>query len=615
MYNFNAEVSKVLKLVIHSLYTNKDVFLRELISNGSDACEKLRYLLATNQVAATGEYMPRIEVLLNKENNTITIRDNGIGMNKDELIHHLGTIAKSGTEQFAKSLNNATSASELIGQFGVGFYSCFMVADRVEFKTRRYGEMQSFLWKSDGESGFEIEELQDNSLDYGSEITLFIKEEEKDTYINEFKIEHIIKTYSAHVSVPVEFIHDGDVVSQINPEKAIWLREKAEITQEQYKDFFKSLSHLPTEPLSIIHNRVEGNFEFVNLLYIPTSKPFDLYHPDRETKVKLYVRHVFISEKNMDIIPKYLRFVYGIIDSNDLPLNVSRETLQDSRMLQKIKDNITKKILTELEHKAEEDKETYNDFWLNFGPILKEGLCEGLADREKLMKLLRFYTTKSQHNLISMEDYVEKMKNEQKDIYYFVGDKKEDMLNAPEIEVFIKNDIEVILLTDPVDSFWLSVVHDYKAKDLKSITRADINLDKIAKEEKKDEKEKESESEMTAVFMDALKGKVAAVKISNKLTESPSCLSINPGAMDIRMEQMLLDQHQIQKRALKILEINPENSLVKTVIDEAKNGNHEKSKQMAETIFEFAAIAQGEHLDNMGSFIKKISKIVDFSKF
>ena len=623
LHEFNADVSKVLRLVIHSIYTNKDIFIRELISNASDACEKARYLIATGECEGEDNLQAKISVILDKKGGFITIKDNGIGMTENELINHLGTIAKSGTEDFLnKSENEKGTANELIGQFGVGFYSCFMVSDKVEVRTRRRGKNneKGLVWKSNGVDGFEIDE--DDTLDFGTEVKVYIKKEEQEDYLNQFKIENIIKTYSNHISFPIEFKGDDETIVQINSEKALWMRPKNEITEGQYESFYQSICHMPNKPLITIHNKVEGTLEYTNLLFIPSTKPFDLYNPDMLTRIKLYVRHVFISEKDINLIPRYLRFVYGVVDSNDLPLNMSRETLQDNKIISKIRDNLVKKIFNELKYIADKDATKYEEFWNNFGPVLKEGLCESIADRETLMHLTRFHTNKSKDKLISFDDYVSGMKDKQTDIYYFIGENVDEMMSAPEMEVFNKNDIEVILFTDVVDSFWTNVVFDYKGKNLKGITRADVDLKdlKITQEEKDKELEgnTEEEKEMITNFMSVLEGKVAGVKITTKLVDSPSCLSIAPGAMDSRMESYLVAQKQMKKRSPKILEINPHHDLVKRANellklkdDSAENHNKkEEGKDLVLLINDLAVISQGEHLDNQNAVVKRILKFV-----
>jgi molecular chaperone HtpG len=621
MHDFSADVSKVLRLVIHSIYTNKDIFLRELISNASDACEKARYLIETGECEGENELQSKIEIILNKKEKYISVKDNGIGMTENELINHLGTIAKSGTEDFLNKIENSkTTANELIGQFGVGFYSCFMVSDKVEVKTRRRGKNgeKSLLWTSNGVDGFEIKTLKED-IQYGTEVKVYIKEENQEDYLNQFKVENIIKTYSNHISFPISLQVDNET-TQINSEKALWMRQKNEITEEQYENFFHSLCHMPSKPFMIMHNKVEGNLEFTNLLFIPSTKPFDLYHPDMLTRIKLYVRHVFISEKDIDIIPHYLRFVYGIVDSNDLPLNMSRETLQDNKILSKIRDNLVKKILSELETKAEKEPEQYNEFWKNFGPVLKEGLCESIVDRETLMKITRFYTSKSKDKLVSFDEYIAGMKENQKEIYFFTGENIDEMMSSPEMEVFIKNNIEVILFTDVVDSFWTSVIHDHKGKDLKSITRADIDLKDLNKQDDDKNKNKTDDSskeEKTMIdnFMKILQGKVSAVKITTKLIDSPSCLSVAPGTMDSRMEDYLVAQKQLKKRSLKILEINPKHKLVQMANQLLKNNNNNctnlKGEDLVFIINDLACIAQGERLDNSNLTVKRILNLIE----
>ena len=623
LHKFNADISKVLKLVIHSIYTNKDIFVRELISNASDACEKARYLIATGKCEDAKDETLKIEVSINKKEGYVLFKDNGIGMDRDELVEHLGTIAKSGTEDFLKEFEKKKdkfSANELIGQFGVGFYSSYMVSNWVEIKTKRRGEKNAkgYSWTSDGESGFTIKDCKD--VDFGTEVKVFIKDEDKEDYLNQFRIENIIKTYSNHISFPIELKGEENTTTQINSEKALWLKRKNEITEEQYNNFYQSLCHMPDKPLLTIHNKVEGNMEYTNLLFVPSIKPFDLYHPDMLTRIKLYVRHVFISEKDIDIIPRYLRFVYGIVDSNDLPLNMSRETLQDNKILGKIKDNIVKKVFDELKEKATNDIEKYNEFWKNFGSVLKEGLCESIADRESLMQMTRFYTSKSKDKLISFDDYISGMKEKQKEIYYFIGEDINEMMNAPEMEIFIKNDIEVILFTDVVDSFWTNVVYDYKGKDLKSIARSDIDLKdlEISKEEKEQQTKEntEEEKEMINNFMDILKGRVVAVKIATKLVDSPSCLSVAPGAMDSRMEEWLVSQKQLKKRSLKILEINPKhelvkkaNSLLKTEGDDYESKTkRDEGKEIVLMINDLAGISNGDNLQDSNIAVKRILK-------
>jgi molecular chaperone HtpG len=602
-HTFNAEISKVLKLMIHSIYTNKDIFLRELVSNAVDATEKRKYIcLADDQLALQGgDY----NILVKVDGDKLVIRDHGIGMNKDDLVANLGTIAKSGTEEFIKNLSSKDV--ELIGQFGVGFYSVFMVADKVDVITKKAGDEQAYLWHSDGESGYTVEEYN-RPFDIGTEISLHIKDELKDVYLDRFKLRYIIETYSSNVGVPIdlEFEQKTDRVSS---NIAIWQKDKKEITEEEYKNFYKSVSHLPDKPFITIHSNIDGNVNFKALLFVPSMKPFDLFNPERETRVKIYVKKVFISESGLDIMPKYLRFVYGIIDSNDLPLNISRETLQDTYALGKIKDVVVKKIFGELKQKSATDHENYNKFWSNFGNVVKEGLCESGADRETILEICRFYSSKSGKEMISLDEYLARKKEDQKEIYYCIGDSPDDMLSNPQIEAFIKNDIEVIFLTDTVDSFWVNVVLDYKGNDLKSISHSDVKLNDDKKE--KNQHDKDHDENIIDVFTEVLLGKVKEVKLSNKLTESPACLAIHVGAMDIKMERYLVEQNQLNNSTLKILEVNPENKLVNYAVQQYQDdATKDRGHEMITTIFEMACIAQGELIRNPASFIKHVNHLI-----
>lgn len=619
--SFGADVTRVLKLVIHSIYTNKDIFIRELLSNSSDALEKLRYKTAVNQdnvIDIKGEF--EINLKIDKDLGVIIFRDNGIGMSESEMIENLGTIAKSGTgdflEEALKDVNK--KSADLIGQFGVGFYSAFMISDKVEVKSRRYDSQDSFLWHSDGIDSFFIEKLDEN-IDIGTEIKVFVKEEYKDLYLDKFKVENVIKTYSNHISFPIYLQYQEEGKILINDSRSIWLRNKSEITNEEYVAFYKSLSYFPSDPLLIIHHRAEGRVEFVGLFFIPDNKPLDMFHPDRNTKIKLYIKKVFISEATIDIIPKYLRFIYGVVDSDDLPLNISRESIQTDQRISKIKDVVTNKVHSELKDLLSKDRIKYEKFWNNFGPVFKEGLCESNSSREDLLSLTLFKTTKSSGFLISFEEYISRMPAEQKEIYYFIGEKYEDMMSSPELEVFIKNHIEVILFIDVVDSFWINVIHDYKGKDLKSILNSDLDLSNLIKNELSDnekegnEEKKASDAKIVQKFADVLGKKVCEVKVSKKLIDSPACLSIRPGSMDIKMERFLLEQNQISSKTLKVLEINTENDLVKhanELLNHTSDGDKKIGSEIVEAIFELACISQGESIENPSIFAKRIYSLM-----
>ncbi len=618
-FNFDAKVSKLLKLMIHSIYTNKDIFLRELISNAIDAIEKRKYLSLQNQELAEngGDY--KVKLTLNPEKHILILRDNGIGMNYEELISNLGTIAQSGTEDFVKNLTQSANQTEMIGQFGVGFYSVFMVAKKVEVKSRKAGETKVYKWSSEGEEGYSIKEI-DADFDIGTEITIHLDNEHKEKYSDKWHIEHIVKTYSGSAGVSIEFNNgdEGADFVKINVSTPLWHQDKKNVTSEEYKEFYKSLSHLPDDPLITIHYRAEGKTEYSSLLFIPSMKPFDLFHPDRQTRIKLYVKKVFICEQGLDIIPKYLRFVYGVIDSSDLPLNISRETLQNTTVLHKISQSITDKIIKELKIYSEKNSENYEKLWKNFGSVIKEGLCEQTSPRENLLQICRFYSSKSPDKVISLDEYISRMIPEQKDIFYCTGEEVDEIMQNPQIEAFLSSGIEVLALTDTVDGFWINVVTDYLGKDFKSITRADINIDGLAKnidkEGKKEinlEEEDELNEKLKKYFKQALEDHVKEIRVSHKMTDSPASIAIDVGSMDIKMERFLMEQNQISKSSLKILELNPKNPLILSVLEQLQNEETLLvAKEMALTIFEIACIAQGEPIKHPALFAKRVAKLL-----
>jgi molecular chaperone HtpG len=495
-FNFDVEVGKILNLMINSLYTNKDVALRELVSNASDACDKLRYLAAQNPDLLQDEL--KISITTDKQKKLLIIMDNGVGMNREELIQNLGTIARSGTENFVKSLTGDKQKDvQLIGQFGVGFYSSFMIADKVEVLSRKFDEEKTFKWESDGSANFKISNSEE-TLNRGTKITLHLKENAAD-FCDRFHIKHVIQTYSDHINFKIEFIPEnleaGAKIETINSASALWVKDKSEITPEQYQSFFKHISHLPGDPFMVIHNRAEGLVSYTNLLFVPATKPFDLFHPDRKTSVKLYVKKVFISEE-LNLVPSCLRFLRGLVDSDDLPLNISRENLQHSLVLDKIRKSLVNKVLSELKKKAVESEEEYLKFWNNFGAVLKEGLCESSEFREKIFEICRFYSSKSPEKLISLADYLDHVKPGQDKIYFLTGETVDKIKSSPQLEVFLQKDVEVLFLIDAVDEFWVTVAMPYKEKEFCSINRHDVDLGNIEKSEKNSaEKEEIKEQE------------------------------------------------------------------------------------------------------------------------
>jgi len=601
---FGTETAKILQLVIHSLYANKDIFLRELISNASDACDKLRFSAQQNAELLGDDSELKITLQIDEKARTITITDNGIGMNEAELIDNLGTIAKSGTQAFFDSLEKDGKKPDvnLIGQFGVGFYSAFMVASSVEVFTKKAGTEESFKWESAGEGEYTIETA--DSQPRGTKIILHLRESE-DAYLKKFKLQHIVKTYSDHISIPVIFL--GEKEEQLNSGTAIWMRPKSEISGEQYQEFYKAVSHQVDKPFMRLHGKAEGTIEYSYLLFVPTMKPFDLFHPDRMRRVKLFVKRVFIAEENIDVIPRYLRFIRGIIDSEDLPLNVSRETLQANPIIEKIRAAITKKILSELKKKAQKEPEEYAKFWNNFGPVIKEGLCEGMENREQLLEVCRFNSTKSDV-LIALDEYVARMKDDQKEIYYLSGEHLDAMRNSPQIEGFEKRGIEVLLFNDSVDDFWVQVGHEYKGKQFKSVTRADIELEETAEEKTE---EKGDFVTLLELFKTELGDKVKDVRISKKLDSSPVCLAVAAGDLDMRMERFLRDQKQIPEGApltAKILEINPHHKLIESL---NKKGDTPEVRDLINLLFDQAMISEGENVSDIKAFSQRLSHFLE----
>ncbi len=617
-FNFDVEVGKILNLMINSLYTNKDVALRELVSNASDACDKLRYLAAQNPDLLQDEL--KISITTDKQKKLLIIMDNGVGMNREELIQNLGTIARSGTENFVKSLTGDKQKDvQLIGQFGVGFYSSFMIADKVEVLSRKFDEEKTFKWESDGSSNFKISESEE-ALNRGTKITLHLKENAAD-FCDRFHIKHVIQTYSDHINFKIEFIPEnleaGAKIETINSASALWVKDKSEITPEQYQSFFKHISHLPGDPFMVIHNKAEGLVSYTNLLFVPATKPFDLFHPDRKTSVKLYVKKVFISEE-LNLVPSCLRFLRGLVDSDDLPLNISRENLQHSLVLDKIRKSLVNKVLSELKKKAVESEEEYLKFWNNFGAVLKEGLCESSEFREKIFEICRFYSSKSPEKLISLADYLDRIKPGQDKIYFLTGETVDKIKSSPQLEVFLQKDVEVLFLIDAVDEFWVTVAMPYKEKEFCSINRHDVDLENIEKSEKNSTEKEEIKDVTSSNFeglisfiKETLGDKIKDVRISKKLTGSPVCLAVDAGSMDIRLERFLLEQKQIQAGTTKIFEINPSNKIIK---DLNENYSDETKKIAAqdkiETLFDLACIIEDEPIKDAKDFSRRLQGLM-----
>ncbi len=611
---FAAETDKIFKLMVHSLYENKDIVLRELISNASDACDKLRYEAVQRPELLKDDEL-RITVELDKENRLLKISDNGVGMDKQSLIENLGTIARSGTQKFMESLTgDKKNDNQLIGQFGVGFYSSFMIADNVTVISQAAGEDKAYIWNSNGNGEFSIDDAPSN-IGRGTIVTLHIKEDEDD-FLDRFRVKSIIENYSNHIAFKIVYKEENDSETILNDGKAIWLKSKSEIEKEDYNEFYKTISHLgDDEPYLTIHNRAEGLLEYNSLLYVPSRKPFDLFHPDRLTRIKLYIKRVLISE-NLEVIPAYLRFLRGVVDSNDLPLNISRETIQNSSTLQKIKTSITKKVLKELSNKMNSDKNDYLEFWDNFGAVLKEGLCDGLEPRDEILEACLFQTNMGE-DYINLKEYKERMKPEQKSIYFINASNRAGALASPQIEGFVKQGFEVIILTDSVDDFWVNVLHEYKGTQFKSVTKAGSDLDDIqSKSEDKAEENKNTENVdgLISFVKGVLGNQVKDVRKTSRLAESPVCLTVPEGAMDIRLERFMIDNKQLAQASAKIFEINSNHPIIKKLTEDIANeSNKDKAKDIILLLFAQANIIEGEPVPDIKHFTSNFNRLIELN--
>ena len=615
--NFEAEVSQLLHLMIHSLYSNKDIFLRELISNASDACDKLRFEALSDDSLMGKDSELRIEVEFDKDARTITVRDNGIGMSHDEVIQNIGTIARSGTAEFLKSLTgDQAKDSHLIGQFGVGFYSSFIVADKVEIITRRAGLAadEGVHWESDGESGYTLEPV--SKADRGTEVVLHLREGE-DEFLNDWKLRSIIGTYSDHVPLPIKMRKrddDGkptDEWEMVNKASALWTLPKTEIKDEDYKEFYKHVGHDFEDPLAWTHNRVEGKTEYISLLYIPSRAPFDLFDQETRHGVKLYVQRVFIMDDAEKLMPRYLRFVRGVLDSSDLPLNVSREILQNNKIIDSMRSGSVKKVLGLLEDMARKDPEKYQKFWKEFGQVMKEGPVEDIANREQILKLLRFSSTHedSEEQNVSLDDYISRMKAGQDKIYYITADNFNAAKNSPHLEIFRKKGIEVLLMYDRVDEWLMGHVFEYDGKKFQSVAKGDLDLGDIAGDEDKDKKKKASKTGKKLVkrIKKALGDRVSDVKISERLTESPSCIVLSEHEMAMYMQHLLKQAGQNIPGSKPVLEINPDHPILKRMEHEKDD---ERFGEWSALLLDQAILAEGGHLEDPASFVHRMNEIM-----
>lgn len=618
---FQTEVNQLLKLMIHALYSNKEIFLRELVSNASDALDKLRFEAVSNDALNEGETELAIAVTFDKDARTINIRDNGIGMTRDEVIANIGTIANSGTKKFLENLSgDQAKDSNLIGQFGVGFYSSFIVADEVTLETRKAGDdkAEGTRWISEGEGEFTLETIDKEVK--GTSITLHLKED-MDGFLDQMRLKNIISTYSDHINFPIKMVKTEwdeeakeekatDELEQVNKATALWTQPKSEITEEEYTNFYQTISHDFNEPLAHVHNRVEGTLEYTSLLYIPKQAPFDLYDRDRRYGLKLYVKRVFIMDDAEHLMPAYLRFVRGVIDSADLPLNVSREILQSNKVVDKIRSASVKRVLGELEKIAkDEDKSRYQGFWDQFGNVLKEGLVEDFANKEKIAKLLRFATTHTGEATqnVSLQDYLDRCGEEQEAIYYIIADTHAAAKGSPHLEMFRKKGIEVLLLSDRIDEWVASHLEEFEGKKLKSITAADLK--ELAEEEDEDlsEEDKQAREALTEKVKKAIEDSVSDVRITHRLTDSPACVVTAEGDISSHMARMMEQMGQAVPKQNPVLELNPEHTLVKKI---EQMDDEAKLKEWSLFLLEQAQLADGEPLAEPGAFIKRMNTLL-----
>ena len=624
--SFQAEVKQVLHLMINNLYSNKEIFLRELISNASDAADKLRFEALSNPGVYENDSDLKVWVEINKNARTITIRDNGIGMNMDDAIKHLGTIAKSGTKEFLSKLSGDRSKdSLLIGQFGVGFYSSFIVADEVTVTSRRAGDdpSQGVIWRSKGDGEYQVETTNKDSR--GTEVILHLKSDE-DQFLNNWHIRHVITKYSDHISLPIVMFKEEEPASEedskvinvpeeevINRATALWALSKQQIKDDQYRELYKHIAHDFEDPLAWSHNKVEGKLEYISLLYIPKKAPFDLYHVAKPKGLKLYVKRVFIMDDAEQFLPLYLRFVRGVVDSNDLPLNVSREILQSSTITGSIRSSVIKKVLEMLEHMAEKDSAKYLTFWKEFGQVLKEGPAEDFSNRAKIAKLLRFSSTYLDNiqQDVSLDDYLARMKEGQEYIYYVSADSFNAAKNSPHLEIFRKRDIEVLLLSDKIDEWMISHLPEYQDKKFQCVSKGGLDLGKLENENDKEQKQKLSEEFKGLIesVKQELGERVKEVRITMRLTDSPACIVADQNDMTPQMERILRSAGQIVPAAKPILEINPKHAMVK-LMSNLKNKDPKKFVDLTNLLLDQAILAEGGQLNDPASFVKRFNQLL-----
>ena len=614
---FQTEVSQLLHLMVHSLYSNKEIFLRELISNGSDACDKLRFEAISDQALFENDSDLQIQLELNADARTITVRDNGIGMSREEVIHNIGTIAKSGTREFFESLTgDQAKDAKLIGQFGVGFYSSFIVADKVTLITRRagMGPEHGVRWESDGSGGYSIENLDKKTR--GTEVILHLRDG-GDEFTNSWRLRSIITKYSDHIPLPVNIKKEDDKGKPtdewetVNKASALWARPKSEITEEEYKEFYKHVGHDFQDPLVWTHNKVEGKQEYTTLLYVPSKAPFDLFDREQMHGIKLYVQRVFIMDDAEHLMPRYLRFVRGVVDSNDLPLNISREILQNNKLIDGIRAGSVKKVLSLLEEMAKNDTDTYQAFWKEFGKVMKEGPAEDYANREQIAKLLRFASTHTgtEDQTVSLEDYLSRMKAGQDKIYHITADSFAAAKNSPHLEIFRKKEVEVLLLHDRVDEWLVSNLREFEGKSLQSVAKGDLNLGDIESEEDKQAHKKiEKEAkDIVKRIKKVLGDKVEDVRVSHRLTNSPACIVLNEHDMALYMQHLLKQAGHSMPTSKPVLEINPTHPMVERMKDQS---DENRFADWTSLLFDQAILAEGGQLEDPARFVSRLNELM-----
>ena len=613
---FEADTSKILDIVIHSLYSNREIFLRELISNASDALDKRRFLASTNQSMQASQEL-QIQIKSDKKAKILTISDNGVGMDSDDLVSSLGTIARSGTKSFIEQLESSKQNDEnklsLIGQFGVGFYAAFMVAETVDVISRKVGSDKAYKWHSDGSNGYSLDDAERG--EEGTDIILHLKKDAKE-FLEEQRISYMVKKYSDHLSAPI-YWQDGEASTMLNSASAIWTRPKSEITEEQYNSFYQQASSAYDTPYLTMHNVTEGVTNFTSLLFIPSTRPMDLFNPERKSRLQLYINRVFITDECEELVPNWLRFVRGVVDTPDLDLNVSREMLQQVPAINKIKKTIIRRVLSELKKQAGKKQEEYQKFWLDFGLVIKEGLYEDQEFREKILELCRFYSCRK-GDYISLAQYVSEMKEKQEEIYYLSSETVEQAEMSPHIEGFKARDIDVIVLSDPIDEFWLPLVPDFEGKKFKSASRGALDLDKFESENSEKKKADPSKFDLLIARIKTNLGeKISDVRLSSTLTESPACLVADEGGMDIQMERLMKAHNRDFQGAPRILEINPDHELVIALnkLADAKSSSKESElvDDTALLLFDQAQIIEGRMPADLTAFSKRMTRIMSFS--